>query len=191
MTNDDVEVVTVSKTMVLTAVGRDRVGMVSEVTDLLFRIGCNLLDSSMTLLRGEFAIILMVRLPEGQSIADLEAKLADVEEKIGLNIHLRELSEEELQEPPQSGSLHMISVYGADKPGIVAGVTRRLAEMGVNITDVETKWTNEGPETIFVMILEATVPPNVPTRAVESALGEISRELGVDVSVQAVEVYEL
>jgi glycine cleavage system transcriptional repressor len=177
--------------MVLTAVGRDRIGIVSEVADLLYKLGCNLLDSSMTLLRGEFAIILMVRLPEGETIVDLERKLAAVEDQIGLNIHVRELSEDEMAESVASGSLHMISVYGADRPGIVAGVTRRLAEMGVNITDVETKWTNEGPETIFVMILEATVPANVPTRAVESALAQVSEELGVDVSVQAVEVYEL
>lgn len=179
------------KTVVLTAVGRDRVGIVAEVAELLFSLGCNLLDSSMTLMRGEFAIILMVNLPEGETIKELSRRLKDVEGRMGLNIHIRELSDTELEEQHSPGMPHMISVYGADKPGIVAGITRKLAEMGVNITDVETKSVEEGEGTIFVMILEATVPENLPTRAVESALASTAGELGVDVSVQAIEVYEL
>ncbi|MBX9691827.1 MAG: hypothetical protein K2Z81_05540, partial [Cyanobacteria bacterium] len=45
-----------STNIVLTGVGRDRVGIVAELSQVLFEFGCNLLDSSMTLLRGEFAV---------------------------------------------------------------------------------------------------------------------------------------
>ena len=179
------------KTIVLTAVGRDRVGIVAEVADALYKLGCNLLDSSMTLLRGEFAIILMVQLPEGQSTEDLQKQLSTVAERMQMTIHARELSEEEVLETPTRGVPHMISVYGADKAGIVAGITRKLAELGINITDVETKYSDEGAESIFVMILEVTVPPELPTRAVESALARTARDLAVDVSVQTLEVFEL
>jgi len=181
----------VSTTVMLTAVGRDRVGIVAEVSDLLFKLGCNLLDSSMTLLRGEFAIILMVDLPEGQSIEQLEAQLPAVEERMGLSIHVRQLGEDELKQPAPGGVPHMISVYGADRPGIVSRITRKLADLGINITDVETKSTGEEPKPIFVMLLEVSVPESLPTRAVESALKEASDGLGVDVSVQVLEVYEL
>jgi len=181
----------VAKTVVLTGVGRDRVGIVAEVTELLYKLGCNLLDSSMTLLRGEFAIILMVQLPLSQTLDQLRGELDTLEQKMGLNISVRELDEVELENAVVSGTPHMISVYGADKPGIVAGITRKLADMGINITDVETKFTDDREKGVFVMILEVILPVELPTRAVESALDEISSGLGVDLSVQALEVYDL
>jgi glycine cleavage system transcriptional repressor len=85
----------------------------------------------------------------------------------------------------------MISVYGADRPGIVAGITRRLADLGVNITDVETKSTGEGREHVFVMLLEVSVPADLSTSGLASVLTEEARRLGVDVSVHDLEVYEL
>jgi glycine cleavage system transcriptional repressor len=181
----------VSKTVVLAAVGRDRVGIVAEVSELLYKLGCNLLDSSMTLLRGEFAIILMVELPEGQSVNELERSLSAIEEKLGLTLRVRELSADEIEESTSAGTMHMISVYGADRPGIVAGITRRLADLGVNITDVETKSTGEGREHVFVMLLEVSVPADLSTSGLAAVLTEEARRLGVDVSVRDLEVYEL
>ncbi len=180
-----------SKTVVLTGVGRDRVGIVADVADQLYKLGCNLLDSSMTLLRGEFALILMLQLPEDKSVSDLKEALSGVEERMGLTITARELSEEEAREPAEPINPFMISVYGADKPGIVAGITRALAEMGINITDVQTKYSHAGEQEIFVMMLEVTVPEALPEQALEAALHQIGKDLEVDVSVQQIEVYEL
>lgn len=176
------------RTIVLTGVGRDRVGIVWELTELLHQLGCNLLDSSMTLLRGEFAIILMVQLPESQSLESMQSQLQELGKKMGLSFHSRELPAEELNESELSGNLHMISVYGADKPGIVAGITGKLAQLKANITDVATKYTGEG---LFVMILEARVPTNVSTSHLETSLTEIAKQLQVDVSIQQLEVYQL
>lgn len=178
-----------AKTVVLTGVGRDRVGIVAELAAALYDLGCNLLDSSMTLLRGEFAVILMIQMPEKQSIQSLQAKLAEIADKMGLTIHIRELSEDEVEEKETAGNPHMISVYGADKPGIVAGITKIVADLGINITDVETKSADDGG--IFVMMLEVTVPERLTTQAVESALAEAAKKLTVDISVQPLDVYEL
>src|SRR5262249_9439678 len=110
--------------IVLTGVGRDRVGIVAELSEILYELGGKLLDSSMTLLRGEFAVILMAQLPESQTIDGLRARLAQSEERHGMNVFLRELTPDEIDEQDDEGSAYIISVYAADKPGIVAGVTR-------------------------------------------------------------------
>ncbi len=126
----------------LTGVGRDRVGIVAQLTDALFALGCNLLDSSMTLLRGEFAIILMVSLPPNVSIELLSEKLSKIQEHLGFTLHMRELAAEEAVVKGENGHGYLISVYGADKPGIVSGITHKIAQLGLNITDVETKRTS-------------------------------------------------
>lgn len=179
------------KTVVLTGVGRDQVGIVAEVAEQLYKMGCNLLDSSMTLLRGEFALILMAQLPEGQTVESLQGLLNSVEQKMGLTVHVRELSELELTESNEQGSPYMISVYGADRPGIVAGITRAIADQNINVTDVQTKYSNSGGKQIFVMMLEVTVPESIPPQAVEASLAQIGKDLKVDVSVQQLEVYDL
>lgn len=180
-----------SKTVVLTGVGRDRVGIVAELTQMLFELGGNLLDSSMTLLRGEFALILMVELSEHTALADLEKGLLQLENQLGMKIHIRELAVDELYEPDTDCSSFIVSVYGADKPGIVAAVTRALAQNNLNITDVQTKSTGHADK-IFLMILEvssATGAMNVSD--VESKLKSIGAQLCVDISVQALDVVEL
>lgn len=177
-------------TVVLTGVGRDRVGIVAELAQLLYELGCNLLDSSMTLLRGEFALILMVELNATTTIADLETKLTTIENQLGMKIHVRELSPEELQEPESEQNAFIVSVYGADKPGIVAHITRALAHRSLNITDVQTKSTG-GASKIFVMILEVTGPAAMTATALQQDLKAIASELNVDVSVQSLDVVEL
>ncbi len=180
-----------SKTVVLTGVGRDRVGIVAELTQVLFELGGNLLDSSMTLLRGEFALILMVELSEQNSLADLETGLLKLENQLGMKIHVRELAEDELQEADADQSCFIVSVYGADKPGIVAAVTRALAQNSLNITDVQTKSAGLSDK-IFLMILEVSSSAGAMSVAdVERKLQSIGAQLSVDISVQALDVVEL
>jgi glycine cleavage system transcriptional repressor len=182
----------VAKKVVLTGVGRDRVGIVAELAEILFEMGCNLLDSSMTLLRGEFAIILMIKQPDNQSLDELKNKLSAVESRLGLTIHARELSDEESAESEDEGDAYIISVYGADKPGIVSGITRDLADLGANITDVETKHTGERDgATVFLMVLEVSIPDKCSEFKLRSALDEASKRLNVNVSVQSLDVVQL
>jgi len=178
------------KTVVLTGVGRDRVGIVAELTQLLFDLGCNLLDSSMTLLRGEFAIIVMAEMPASTSSSELENQLARIEKQLGMKIHVRELSAAELDDEPASDNQFIVSVYGADKPGIVTRVTRALADNKINITDVQTKSTG-GASKIFVMVLEVSAPDSVSYTALQSIMSATAQSVGVDITVQSLDVVEL
>src|SRR5438094_166616 len=49
----------------VSAVGADRPGIVAAVTGAFLEHGCNLEDTSMTILRGHFAMMLVVAAPEG------------------------------------------------------------------------------------------------------------------------------
>ena len=180
-----------SKTVVLTGTGRDQVGIVAKLTEALFEVGCNLLDSSMTLLRGEFAIIVMVELPGQETQDALQRKLQSIETSLGLTIHLRELSEDELKPAAPPANPYLISVYGADKPGIVAGITRELANLGINISDVQTTSTQSETSDVFVMILEVSAPDNINADKLSSMLLQKGKSLGVDISVQPIEIMEL
>jgi glycine cleavage system transcriptional repressor len=175
---------------VITGSGQDRVGIVAELAEYLGQHGCNLMDSSMTKLRGEFAIILMVSLPTegyGAFTSGLEAK----QDQLGLTITVRELQPDELTESVQPDRYFMVRVYGADRTGIVARVTRELATLSLNVTDVQTKMIAQDKGDVFVMILEATAPDSVTEHKVKASLEPLSQELGVTISAEEIEVMEL
>lgn len=180
-----------ANTVVITGCGRDRVGIVAELTSILFDAGCNLLDSSMTLLRGEFALILMATLPDSMSVEALEKQLSQLQEKLKLQLSVRKLADDELMEQDADQFQFIVSVYGADRPGIVSGITRAIAELELNISDVQTKKVTQGSREIFVMMLELSSKKDVSADFIKSKLEEKSKSLSVDLTVRELEVMEL
>lgn len=173
---------------VVTAVGKDRPGIVAGVTEVLFDLGGNIEDSSMTILAGEFAMILIVSLPPDVGLGDIDEKLDAVRRSLRLVLSIKELNQEEMKRSP-GGCLekYMISVLGVDKPGIVYKVTELLAKNGINITDVQTKMAGERDNPIYTMVLEVEVPAALDMRAVSGELDGLGRELKIDVSARPID----
>ena len=165
----------------ITAIGHDRPGIVAGFTKVLLDLGCNLSDCSMSLLRDQFAMILLVEAPEGVEIDQLDAALQQPAAAFDLLVETRHVVEE-----PEEGasSPYVVSVYGKDRPGIVHAVSRTLAEAGVNITDLRSHLA--GVE-LYAMILDIAVPPWADFDTLMGSLQAMARELGVSLTVRSTE----
>jgi glycine cleavage system transcriptional repressor len=86
------------------------------------------------------------------------------------------------------GSRHALTVYGADRPGIVHGVARCLAERGANVVDLETHVIGPAERPVYAMVLDLALPPGAAVDELEAALAATARELGVSCTLRAVEV---
>jgi glycine cleavage system transcriptional repressor len=174
----------------LTVSGPDRPGIVAGIAEVLFAAACNLEDSSMTQLRGEFAILLIVRVPAGGALDALEARLRGVADELGLTFSLRGLTADEARYPERAGVTPcLITVFGADHPGIVASITRCLADHQVNITDLSTEVVGETEKPVYAMLVEADCP--IALDELRDALGRRAKELACDVAVKEIEDYAL
>jgi len=81
---------------------------------------------------------------------------------------------------------HVLSVYGADRPGIVAEATAALAERGVNVSDLTTR-VLDGERSVYAMLLEVALPP--AGSAAQALAADLRRALeGVEVSVSELDV---
>jgi len=135
---------------VLTLVGADRPGIVAAVSQALFDAGCQLAEASMMRLGGNFAI--MLRVSHGPE-QDLQQILAGVIERLQLHLHLdRDVPAARQHLDPD---VH-ITVYGADRAGIVAQVSGALAEAGLNIIDLETAVGGTADKPIYIMSIEGS-----------------------------------
>lgn len=176
-----------TKRWIVTALGKDRPGIVAGVTQVLYKLGCNLEDSAMTRLEGEFAIMLIFSTKKRTTHEGLLRAFKLLERRLRLGIHLKPLTKPEARAPHARGRPHLISVYGADRPGIVFRVSSFLARLGVNITDVHThRTTGKGPS-LYSLLLEVEVPRDRSAASLERQLRTIAKRLGVQVSLRAAE----
>lgn len=165
----------------ITVIGNDQPGIVAAVTRALFDVGCNLEDVSSTILRGHFSMTMIAEAPEGVDPEGLEDRLSAVASEMDLVIAARPVDETpSLFEPPT----HMVSVYGADKPGIVYRVTDALARLGVNITDLNSRLIGEEGDPVYALQIEVQAPLG---SNLDEVLPPLREELGVDLSVHPIQ----
>ena len=172
----------------VTAVGADRPGIASAVAKVLFEHGGNIEDSRMAILGGHFSMMLIVALPDGAEPSTLERSLASATEELGLIVVVRPVTE--VAPEHAEGAEYVVSVYGADRPGIVFRISEALAGHRVNITDLATRVVAGDPP-VYVMLMEVTVPVGVEPDAVDRDLVTIASELSVDVSFHPLEAETL
>lgn len=165
----------------VTVVGMDRPGIVAAVTKTLYEVGCNLEDATSTILRGHFTMTLIVGAPGEMNAETLEHVLQVVAGQLSLLITVRPVDEVQERAPDPT---HMISVYGADKPGIVFRVTEALAARGDNITDLTSRVIESGEEPVYAVMLEVALSD---PSATEAALDRLTGELGLEVNVRPIE----
>jgi glycine cleavage system transcriptional repressor len=163
----------------LTLVGRDRPGIVAHVTQALYQGGCNLGGASMMRLGTSFTIMMMVAFA-GNAKA-LENLLRTEADSLDLHVHIDEVE----------GGLHQhiepdvrISVYGADRAGIVAHVTGALAEAGLDILDLDSDVGGTEQSPIYIMHIEGRALEGID--ALRSAL-EIVKTEGIDAQLMPID----
>jgi glycine cleavage system transcriptional repressor len=166
----------------LSAVGADRPGIVAGMSGALVELGGNLEDSTMTILQGYFAVLLVVSVPPGVGAGALERALAPVSERFALQLTVQELAPRDAPAPSVDTAPWTISVHGADHTGIVHGVTAALEKVGGNVVDLATHLVGSEEEPVYVMTLRVTLPAASAEAAAEQV--RLAAEgLGVHCSV--------
>jgi glycine cleavage system transcriptional repressor len=163
------------------AVGVDRPGIVAAVTAVFVEHGCNLEDSSMSILRGHFAIMLIVEAPAGLTAEGLEDGLREPAQRFDLVVAARQIDDGVPASP--AGEEWNLAVYGADRPGIVHGFTQLLADHNINVVDLTTRMVGEPDEAVYTMLVDLTVPSGLDIESMRRRLADLAAELGVDFSL--------
>ena len=168
--------------LIISAVGPDRPGIVGELTGQLHARGGNIIDSRMVNFRGEFALMILLELPE-PAARQLVAELPQVGRSMGLNLFVTPQST-----PAKSveGLRYRLKTYSMDQPGIVARLTNLLRQHGVNIEELVAHQESAAfaGSALFLTEMRLTVPPNVAIRKLRSELETLCNELNCDVDLE-------
>ena len=168
--------------LAVTVVGHDRPGIIARSAAILADCGMNLEDSSMTLLRGHFAMTLICS--GSAAAADIVDQFATLRDD-GLDVTVREVAPE--PEVTPLGPSYLLTVHGADRLGIVTRLTTVLADHGGNITDLTTRISGD----LYVVAAEVDLPSDLDAAVLVARLDVAARELGVDATLRPLERDEL
>lgn len=166
--------------VLLSISGHDRPGIVRDVAEAMLHLNANIEDSSMTALRGRFAMMLIVRLSENGSMGELKAALAELERRTGLTVQSQAISDEEMSTETVEPD-YVVTVHGADHVGIVHAVTESLAELNISVVDVSTQSQSADDGNIYMMALE--VAAGDQGQAMKAALDKVAERIGMDIDV--------
>ncbi len=121
--------------LVLTALGADRPGIINQLSSTVFDCDCSIADSRMTVLGGEFALILMVS-GNWDAVAKLEAMVPTLEAQLDLTIVSKRTDP---RDNNQDKIPYEVEVVALDHPGIVNDIAKFFSEQGLNIENMETE----------------------------------------------------
>ena len=166
-----------SISLVLTAIGDDKPGLVEQLSTVISRHNGNWLESSMSHLAGKFAGIVCVSVDEN----DLDALKRDLAALPGLRI----TAEVSGEPPAEAGRRLTLVLVGHDRIGIVREVAQVLARHAVNVEELNTH-TASAPmsaEILFHATAELTASPDLDSSTLVRELEQISNDLMVDITL--------
>ncbi len=168
---------------IMTAFGRDRVGIVADITEILHELGCNFEDGNMTRLSDEFALIFLFTHPDEIDEVLTEA-CERLEKEKGISAFYRLLGSEAMK-PDLSLPRHTLHLEGMDQTGIVFKFSRLLAEHGVNILYLQSERRNM-PQTgtsMYLVDMDVEIPLELSLDALQQGLQSLGDTMGVSVKL--------
>lgn len=175
------------KHVVVSGVGPDKPGIVAALTDVFFRHGCNIVDSTMTRLHQQFATILVLTVPDTVSMETLEGDLKTLEAPWGMVFLVKEAPDGPVDTSEVGPNRFIISVSGWDQTGITYQVSQLLARRGINITDLDAHVLYGEEDPVYLMMLEVDIPDPKTQDQLEEELSMLGESLDVEIQLRPVE----
>lgn len=167
-----------SNYLVISSLGEDRPGLIRDLSETIVSCGCNIADSRMSILGGEFATIILVSGP-WNSIVKLEDAVPALQEKLGLMIVCKRTEERKLD---KNEVPYLVEVMTLDHPGIVHKVADFFSKHDINIHDMQTGSYHAAHTGTLMFTLNMTVeiPAKTHIATLREQFMEFSDELNMD-----------
>ena len=177
-----------NQSLVITAIGEDRPGIVNELTEVLLNTSLNVEDSRMSVLGGEFVVMLLVTGSE-TSIDSIKQQKDTLANSLNLNLLIKPTT---LSNPDGNSSddhlSYNINVEDMDNPGIVHKLARYLSQQSINIVNMQTA-SGHAPHTgtpMFSVNMQVDIPAELNTKQLENDFTVLCDELSMDVEFKQV-----
>ena len=172
--------------LVITASGEDKVGLVDRLSSKIVESGCNIEESRMAVLGGQFALIMLVSGP-WNALSKLDGQMESLERQLGLSIIHKRTRKRERAQPAVP---YMVEVVAMDHPGIVRNLAAFFSRNGINIEELQTD-TYPAPHTgtpMFSVTMTVGISSDVHIPTLRGNFLDYCDDLNLDASFEPVRV---
>ncbi len=170
--------------MAIAALGADKPGLVSDITHFIFDYGCDIEDSRMIAMSGEFALIIQVS-GVWNAVAKLESSLPVLENRLGLKLMSKRLS---LRQKNTELLPYEIDVVALDHPGIVYHLANFFSERKINIEELSTSCYSAAHTgaPMFSVHMEVGIPGDIQLAELKDAFLDFCDNLNLDAAIEPI-----
>jgi glycine cleavage system transcriptional repressor len=179
---------TTTPRVIVSGVGDDKPGMVAALTEVLMELGGNIEETTMARLAEQFAMIVVVSLPDADLIPELKTRIETLHETSGLLLQLKPLTRVHQAQPDPDGR-YFITVSGEDRTGITYQVSRALSQASVNITDLNAHAIEGENGPIYLMMIEVDPPQNMSEATLHQLMEPVRQTLGMEIQIRPVNAF--
>jgi glycine cleavage system transcriptional repressor len=176
----------VAKRYIITLMAANRVGILAAISTAMAELGGDLHEVSQTVMQKYFTIILAAEFPDHRNPQVVVDHLRDVCRPYGVEVNLKDPSQEQLQEEPPGGvERYFLTLTGHDTPGVIRKISSRLAEERIDITDLyAVRGRSDDDQITFVMVMELAVPLGTDALALQKELEAMGDSIGLAAALQ-------
>jgi glycine cleavage system transcriptional repressor len=170
------------KLLAVTAIGPDRTGLVRDVSKAISSAGGSILQSRMTTLGQEFAILALVS-GNWHAITKISDALEALRESSGLAVSVRQTAEKSL---PTPAAPYSVDIVAMDQEGIVASLASFFSARDIEIADLSTRKYN-APHTgaeMFAVQLVVNVLAKTNLASLREQFHEYCEEQNLDAIIE-------
>jgi len=168
--------------LVISALGEDRPGIVDELSNIIYNHSLNIEDSRMTVLGGEFAILLLVS--GAQSAIDaIQTQVNEIEQALQMRLLIKVTTD---TSPIENAIPYSVEVAALDHPGIVNNIASFFSERNINIVDLQTE-SYSAPHTgtpMFALHMTIGISADTNIAKLRDAFMHVCDELNLDAELK-------
>ncbi len=171
--------------LIISVLGKDRPGIIAQVTTDLYDLACNLENVNQMILQSQFAGFFIVEAPESLSPETVQADLTKRNNGNGLTIHVKPLDAvDPITGDTPGADIFLVTTIGPDQKGLVARFSSIIASFNANIVNLKAVFKGGSDPSANVMSYQVAVTQEVDAPALFAALKQKAGELELDIRIQ-------
>lgn len=173
------------KLLAVTAIGADRTGLVRDVSQAISSSGGSILQSRMTTLGQEFAMLVLVS-ANWHSIKKVQSSLNELQERSGLTVTTRETAPRPRQAPAAPYNVDIVAI---DQEGIVSGLANFFASREIDIAEVNTRQYNAAHTgaAMFSVQMAVNIPATIHLATLREEFHDFCEEQNLDAIIEPIQ----
>lgn len=176
--------------LIITVLGKDRPGIIAQITSILYALDCNLENANQMILQNQFAGFFIVEKPLALGFDKLLQTLRDKTQESGLTIHVNTLEGNGSEAGDSAGEIFLITTIGPDQKGLVARFSSIIASFHCNIVNLKAVFKGGSDPEANVMSYQVCISPDVDAPGMFKALKEKAQELSLDIRIQHKNIFD-